>query len=63
MAKDKKIVKGSDTFGFVYFLSIIGAIVYFVQNSEGFWGFIWAVIKGFIWPAFATHEILGLLNL
>ncbi len=66
MVKDKSIKvinKGGGPFGGVYFLTIIGAVVYFVQQSAGFWGFILAVLKGIVWPAFVVHEVLGLLNI
>lgn len=66
MAKDKKdrvVNKGGGPFGGVYFLTIIGAAVYFVQHSDGFWGFILAILKGIVWPAFVIHSVLGLLHL
>ncbi|HEX5796956.1 MAG TPA: hypothetical protein VFX86_01050 [Candidatus Saccharimonadales bacterium] len=68
MAKDNKSVKvikqgGDGMFGFAYCLAVIGAIVYFVQQSVGFWGFILAILKGFVWPAFVIYEVLDRLNL
>jgi hypothetical protein len=66
MVKDKSIKvinKGGGPFGGVYFLTIIGAAVYFVQNSAGFWGFILALLKALVWPAFVTYHVLGLLNI
>lgn len=64
MAKDKttKVVnKGMG--GFAYFLTIIGAAVYFVQNSDGFWAFILAILKALVWPAFAVHRAFELMGL
>jgi hypothetical protein len=62
MAKDKKIkvVKqgGDGMFGVVYFMTVIGAAVYFVQQSEDFWGFIGALLQGLVWPAFLIHDVL-----
>ncbi len=67
MAKDKtiKVVKqgGDGAFGFAYFLAVIGAAVYFVQQSVGFGGFILALLKALVWPAFVVYEVLGILNL
>lgn len=66
MSKDKtvKIVKqGGGPMGGVYFVTVIGAAVYFVQNSVGFGGFILALLKALVWPAFVVYEVLGLLNL
>lgn len=50
-------------FGGVYFLTIIGAAVYFVQNAEGFFGVVGALLKAIVWPAFVMHRVLDLLNL
>lgn len=61
--KDKVVNKSGGPFGGVYFLTIIGAAVYFVQHSAGFWGFILAILKGIVWPAFVIHSVLGLLHL
>jgi hypothetical protein len=46
--------------GWVYFLTVIGAAVYFVQRSAGFWGQVVGFLKGLIWPAVATYKILEL---
>ena len=48
--------------GFVFFMAYIGAAVYFVQQSSGFWGFIWALLKAIAWPGvliFQAFESLG----
>lgn len=68
MAKiDKKSVKvinkSGGPLGFTLFAAWIGAVVYFVQNSYGFWGFILAVLKACVWPAYVLHRVLQLLNI
>lgn len=65
MAKDKtmKVINNGGACGGAYFLTIIGAAVYFVQNSAGFWGFILALLKAVVWPAFAVHRALELMNI
>lgn len=55
------INKGGPT-GFVLFLAWIGAVVYFVQHSFGFWGFILAVLKACVWPAYITYHVLALFR-
>lgn len=64
MAGDKtvKVINKGGPFGGVYFLTIIGAAIYFVQNSEGFWGVMLALLKALVWPAFVTYEALNLLG-
>ncbi len=49
--------------GGFYFLTYIGAAVYFVQNSEGFWGAILALLKSAVWPAFLVHRVFQLLRI
>lgn len=61
--KTTKVVNKEGMTGFVFFAAWIGALVYFVQNSVGFWGFILAVLKSFVWPAFIIHKVLALLNI
>ena len=51
------------SFGGVYFLTVIGAAVYFVQQAHGFGEFIVALLKALVWPAFVMHRALELLNL
>lgn len=63
--KSTKVIKqgGDGMFGVAYFLGAIGAAVYFVQASAGFGGFILALLKALVWPAFVIYEVLGLLNI
>jgi hypothetical protein len=59
----KVIDKGGGPLGFVFFMAWVGSLVYFVQASEGFGGFILAILKSFVWPAFVMHRALDLLAL
>lgn len=64
MASDKTARRmDHKPWGGMYFLTMIGAAVYFVQNSEGFWGFILALLQGLVWPAFVMHRVLELLRI
>ena len=56
-----KVVKQDGSTGFVLFLGWVGALVYFVQQSEGFGGFLLAVLKACVWPAIVLHKVLELL--
>lgn len=57
-----KVVNKDSAAGFAFFVAWIGAAIYFVQLSEGFWGFLLAILKSFVWPAYVLHAILGLLH-
>lgn len=48
--------------GFIFFVAFIGAAVYFVQQSSGFWGFILAILKAMVWPAYVVFHALQLLG-
>jgi hypothetical protein len=49
--------------GGVYFLTIIGAAVYFIQHSVGFWGGVVGFLKAIVWPVLVTYNVLGRLGL
>jgi hypothetical protein len=44
--------------GAVYGLGLIGALVYYIQNSDGFWEGVLGVLKALVWPAFLVYELL-----
>jgi hypothetical protein len=48
--------------GFIFFAAYIGAVVYFFQQSPDFWGFILALIKAMVWPAFLLYGGLRALG-
>ncbi len=56
--KTVKIVNEHGPKGLVFFVAYLGAAVYFVQQSAGFLGFIWALLKAFAWPAIVIYKIL-----
>ena len=58
-----KIVKEDGSTGFVLFMAWVGALVYFVQQSEGFGEFLLAILQAIVWPAYIVHAALGLLNI
>jgi hypothetical protein len=57
MKERKKVVKegGGNA---VYFFGIIGAAVYYLQQSEGFGAGIVAILKALVWPAFLVYDLL-----
>jgi len=57
-----KVIHQHGPLGYVLFMAWIGALVYFVRLSDGFWGFILAILKSAVWPAYVLHNVLGLLN-
>lgn len=46
----------------VYGLGLIGALVYYIQQADGFWHIILAIVKGLVWPAFLVYDALKALG-
>jgi hypothetical protein len=44
--------------GAVYGLGLIGAAVYYIQESTGFGEFLVACLKALVWPAFVVYDLL-----
>ena len=40
----------------VYFLGLIGAAVYFISQSTGFWMGVLGFLKALVWPAFFVYK-------
>jgi hypothetical protein len=55
--------KGNSGGSAIYGLGIIGAAVYYVQASTGFWAGALGILKAFFWPAFIVHKVFQLLAL
>jgi hypothetical protein len=41
-----------------YFIAMIGAAVYFIQQSPTFWGGVLGILKAIVWPAFLIYRLL-----
>jgi hypothetical protein len=47
----------------VYGLGMIGALVFFWQQADSFGGYVLAILKAVVWPAFLVYEAFqGLLG-
>ncbi|MDB5162061.1 MAG: hypothetical protein JWM52_569 [Candidatus Saccharibacteria bacterium] len=58
-----KVINQAAPAGFGFFLTYIGAAVYFVQQSAGgFWDVILALLEAAIWPVFVVYHVLKLLG-
>ena len=64
MAKkiNKSRVADKGPVGFTLFAAWVGALVYFVNQSQGFWGFIIAFLKACVWPAYLLYHLLQVLR-
>ena len=46
----------------VYGLGLIGALVYYIQQADGFWSVIVGILKALVWPAFVAYDLLKFLG-
>lgn len=60
--KTVNVINQSGPTGFVLFVAWIGALVYFVQQAQDFWGVIVAFLKSIVWPAFVLYHVLEVLG-
>ena len=69
MGSGEKLEKGRDqrrrpmNSGAIYGLGMIGAAVYFIQNSNGFWMGVLGVLKAVVWPAMVLYKVLELMKM
>jgi len=49
--------------GGFYGLAFIGAAVYYVQQSSGFWPGVLGVLKALVWPAMLIYKVFTMLNM
>ncbi|MBP7857490.1 MAG: hypothetical protein WAW63_05960 [Candidatus Saccharimonadales bacterium] len=45
-----------------YSLGMLGALVFYVQQADGFWPIILAVLKAIVWPVFFVYDVLVLVS-
>ncbi|MBS1561051.1 MAG: hypothetical protein JSS89_05560 [Bacteroidetes bacterium] len=64
MASEKNVIVSNDgMWGLVWFLATVGAAVYFVQQSTGFWDGALGILKALVWPAIVMYKVLQTLQL
>jgi hypothetical protein len=61
MVKNK--ISGCGSCGAVYGLGFIGAAVYYISNTTGFWMGVLGILKAIVWPAFLVFEVLKYLGM
>ena len=45
--------------GGFYFMTFIGAAVYYVQQATTFWTGVVGILKAIVWPALLVYHMLG----
>ena len=52
-----------NTLGGVYFMTVVGAVVYFVSHAATFGAGLFGIIKGVFWPAVLMYRLLEWLKI
>jgi hypothetical protein len=58
MSDTRKVINRGGGGGLVYFLGLIGSMIYYIQSSDSFWGGVLGVLKALVWPVFLVYEVL-----
>jgi len=59
VASDKAGAAGG---GAIYGLGILGAFVYYWQQSDSFWEYVLTFFQALLWPAFMVYEVFSALG-
>jgi hypothetical protein len=61
MAKNRDASKAMKSAGgSTYMLGLIGAAMYYLHTTVGFWPSVVGLLKACVWPAFLVYHLLGL---
>lgn len=55
--------KGNMGGGSFYGLGMIAAAIYFIQQVDGFWPVVVALLKAMVWPVFFLYKIFTTLHM
>jgi uncharacterized membrane protein len=53
---------GSGIMAAAYFMSFIGAAVYFISQTQTFWAGVLGFLKAAVWPAMLIYKLLEFLG-
>lgn len=57
-----KVVSDQAPWAWTLFVAYVGAVIYFFQLDQTFWGFWLALIRAIFWPAYLVFEALAALG-
>lgn len=62
MKSKKEMVGKNGPLGFVFFIAWFGALVYFINQADGFWQVVLAFLQACVWPALLLYRVLQVLG-
>jgi hypothetical protein len=60
--RERKTTVKVGTSSGVYGMAVIGAAVYYIQHSSGFWDGAFGIVKACLWPAILAYKALEFLS-
>ena len=43
-------------------MGLVGALVYYIQQADGFWSGVWGVVQAIFWPGFLVYHVLKFVS-
>jgi hypothetical protein len=59
----RTIIKMDNSWGGVYGLAFLGALVYYVQHATTFWEGVVGIFKAIFWPGFLSYRVFENLKM
>jgi hypothetical protein len=63
MANGGKSNSGTGIAGAAYFMGLIAAAIYYIQNAVSFGTGVLGFLKALVWPAFLVYNLLEFLKM
>jgi hypothetical protein len=63
MSKEISTKKFGSQPSFMWFLGVIGAFIYYIQQATSFWIGVLGFFKAIVWPAFLVYKLLSFLKM
>ncbi len=61
--KRRHMKRGGGMSSALYGLALIGAAVYYIQQSHTFWEGVLGILKAIVWPAMLMYKLLEFLKM
>jgi hypothetical protein len=55
--------RGHKMCGGVYGLGFLGAAIYYISQSSGFWMGVFGILKALVWPAMLVYNLFKFLGM
>ncbi len=62
MSTEVKKIRIEKSSGALYGMGVLGAAIYFIHTSAGFWGGVLGIVKAFFWPAYVVYKVFEFLK-